>query len=135
MEQNQLNLSQFNINELKAYAYDEVVKINAASNNLKVLNQELAKRQQQGAVDAELVVAEPLNINIESYKHMEKKLSDLTVVELKSLAYDELARLEAAQSNLRVLNQEIGNRVQQTQQGSLTSAPDIQTNPAGSVSL
>jgi len=61
MEQNQLNLSQFNINELKAYAYDEVVKINAASNNLKVLNQELAKRQQQGAVDAELVVAEPLN--------------------------------------------------------------------------
>ena len=66
---------------------------------------------------------------------MEKKLSDLTVVELNSLAYDELARLEAAQSNLRVLNQEIGNRVQQTQQGSLTSAPDIQTNPAGSVSL
>lgn len=61
MEQNQLNLSQFNINELKAYAYDEVVKINTASNNLKVLNQELAKRQQQGAVDAELVVAEPLN--------------------------------------------------------------------------
>jgi hypothetical protein len=66
---------------------------------------------------------------------MEKKLSDLTVVELKSLAYDELDRLEAAQSNLRVLNQEIGNRVQQTQQGSLTSAPDIQTNTAGSVSL
>ena len=55
---------------------------------------------------------------------MEKKLSDLTVVELKSLAYDELARLEAAQSNLRVLNQEIGNRVQQaqqTQQGSFTA--------------
>lgn len=61
MEQNQLNLSQFNINELKAFAYDEVVKINAASNNLRVLNQELTKRQQQGAVDAELVVAEPLN--------------------------------------------------------------------------
>jgi hypothetical protein len=61
MEQNQVNLSQFNINELKATAYDEVVKINAASNNLRVLNQELAKRQQQGAVDAELVVAEPLN--------------------------------------------------------------------------
>ena len=61
MEQNRVNLSQFNINELKATAYDEVVKINAASNNLRVLNQELAKRQQQGAVDAELVVAEPLN--------------------------------------------------------------------------
>ena len=66
---------------------------------------------------------------------MEKKLSDLTVVELKSLAYDELARLEAAQSNLRVLNQEIGNRVQQAQQGSLTSAPEVQANPASSVSL
>jgi|LakMenE18May11ns_1017448.scaffolds.fasta_scaffold9668616_2 hypothetical protein len=63
MEQNQVNLSQFNINELKALAYDEVVKLNAASNNLRVLNQELAKRQQQGAVDAEPVVAEPQNNN------------------------------------------------------------------------
>ena len=61
MEQNQVNLSQFNINELKAYAYDELIKINVANNNLRILNQELAKRQQQGAVDAELVVAEPLN--------------------------------------------------------------------------
>lgn len=55
---------------------------------------------------------------------MEKKLSDLTVVELKSLAYDELARVEQAQSNLRILNQEISNRVQQaqqTQQGSFTA--------------
>jgi len=55
---------------------------------------------------------------------MEKKLSDLTVVELKSLAYDELARIEQAQSNLRILNQEIGNRIQQaqqTQQGSFTA--------------
>ncbi len=47
---------------------------------------------------------------------MEKKLSDLTIVELKSLAYDELSRLESAQSNLRILNQEIANRVQQSQQ-------------------
>ena len=47
---------------------------------------------------------------------MEKKLSDLTVVELKSLAYDELARIERSQSNLRVLNQEINNRAQQSQQ-------------------
>ena len=61
MEQNQVNLSQFNINELKAYAYDELIKINVANNNLRILNQELAKRQQQGAVDAEPVVAEPLN--------------------------------------------------------------------------
>ena len=47
---------------------------------------------------------------------MEKKLSDLTVVELKSLAYDELAKLETAQQNLRVLNQEIAKRVQEQQQ-------------------
>ncbi len=66
---------------------------------------------------------------------MEKKLSDLTVVELKSLAYDELARLEAAQSNLRILNQEIGNRAQQAQQGSLTPPSDASTSTAGSISL
>ena len=55
---------------------------------------------------------------------MEKKLSDLTVVELKSLAYDELTKLETAQQNLRVLNQEINKRFQeqqQTQQGTFTS--------------
>lgn len=55
---------------------------------------------------------------------MEKKLSDLTVVELKSLAYDELAKLENAQQNLKVLNQEINKRFQeqqQTQQGTFTS--------------
>ena len=55
---------------------------------------------------------------------MEKKLSDLTVVELKSLAYDELAKLEIAQQNLKILNQEINKRFQeqqQTQQGTFTS--------------
>jgi hypothetical protein len=56
---------------------------------------------------------------------MEKKLSDLTVVELKSLAYDELAKLESAQQNLRILNQEIAKRSQeqqqQVQQGTFTS--------------
>lgn len=72
---------------------------------------------------------------------MERKLSDLTIVELKSLAYDELARLEAAQSNLRILNQEIANRVQQiqqaqqTQQGTLTPTFEADPNAAGSVSL
>ena len=66
---------------------------------------------------------------------MEKKLSDLTIVELKSLAYDELARLEAAQGNLRVLNQEIANRSQQAQQGSLNSSVDASPSTAGSISL
>ena len=52
---------------------------------------------------------------------MEKKLSDLTVVELKSLAYDELAKLENAQQNLKILNQEINKRFQEQQQ---TQEPD-----------
>ena len=43
-------------------------------------------------------------------------LADLNIVELKSLAYDELARIDHSQSNLRVLNQEINNRAQQSQQ-------------------
>ena len=72
---------------------------------------------------------------------MERKLSDLTIVELKSLAYDELARLEAAQSNLRILNQEIANRVQQiqqaqqAQQGTLTPTFEADPNAAGSASI
>ena len=72
---------------------------------------------------------------------MERKLSDLTIVELKSLAYDELARLESAQSNLRILNQEIANRVQQiqqtqqSQQGTLTPTFEADPNTAGSASL
>jgi hypothetical protein len=72
---------------------------------------------------------------------MERKLSDLTIVELKSLAYDELARLETAQSNLRILNQEIANRVQQiqqaqqSQQGTLTPTFEADPNAAGSASL
>lgn len=36
-----------------------------------------------------------------------KKLSD---VEIKALAYDELARLELCQNNLRILNQELALR-------------------------
>jgi len=72
---------------------------------------------------------------------MERKLSDLTIVELKSLAYDELARLETAQSNLRILNQEIANRVQQiqqaqqSQQGTLTPTFEADPNVASSASL
>lgn len=67
---------------------------------------------------------------------MEKKLSELTIVELKSLAYDELARLESAQSNLRILNQEIANRVQQfQQQNNLTPSANTTTPEAGSVSI
>lgn len=47
---------------------------------------------------------------------MERKITDLTVVELKSLAYDELSKIELFQNNLRLLNQEISNRIQAQQQ-------------------
>ncbi len=43
-------------------------------------------------------------------------LANLTVVELKSLAYDNLTRIQQAQSNLQVLNQEIDKRIQAFQQ-------------------
>jgi hypothetical protein len=52
------------------------------------------------------------------------------VVELKSLAYDELAKIELAQNNIRILNQEITNRIQsQSQQttGDFTSPPTANT--------
>ncbi len=61
MEQNKVNVSELNINELKALAYDELVKINVANNNLRVLNQELSQRQQQGDSTASPVVVKPLN--------------------------------------------------------------------------
>jgi hypothetical protein len=54
---------------------------------------------------------------------MEKKLSDLNVVELKSLAYDELNRIEQSQANLRILNEEIYLRIQQFQQNQQTNLP------------
>lgn len=59
MEQNTINLSDLNIHELKALAFDEYVKINITNNNLAILNQELSKRQQAGVADAEPVYAKP----------------------------------------------------------------------------
>ena len=47
-EQKQITLADLNIVQLKAIAYDEIVKLNISQNNLRVLNQELSNRQQQG---------------------------------------------------------------------------------------
>jgi len=47
-EQKQITLADLNIVQLKAIAYDEIVKLNVSQNNLRVLNQELSNRQQQG---------------------------------------------------------------------------------------
>jgi|GEM_PF-5424112 hypothetical protein len=45
MEQNKIDLGQFNEVQLKALAYDELNKLEIAKNNLSILNQELANRQ------------------------------------------------------------------------------------------
>ena len=49
----------------------------------------------------------------------QKKISDLTVVELKSIAYDQMAQIENAQNNLKAINQELSARLNPTQ----TQAP------------
>ncbi len=46
---------------------------------------------------------------------MENQLSKFSVLELKALVYDELAKSEQAQSNIRILNQELRNRFQPAQ--------------------
>lgn len=51
-EQKQITLADLNIVQLKAIAYDEIIKLNIAQNNLRVLNQELSNRQQQGVEGA-----------------------------------------------------------------------------------
>ena len=37
-EQKQINLSDLTLVELKAFAYDEVVKLNFSQNNLRIIN-------------------------------------------------------------------------------------------------
>lgn len=40
-------------------------------------------------------------------------VSQLSDIQLKALAYDELAKLELAQANIRAINQELANRNKQ----------------------
>jgi hypothetical protein len=49
MEQNQINLSTVTDVQLKAFAYDELGKIEVAQANLRVINQELANRAKASA--------------------------------------------------------------------------------------
>ena len=60
---------------------------------------------------------------------MEKKLSDLSVVELKATAYDLLSQLQLIQHNLKVVNTEIENRFNQSNQSSVSPI----SNSGGSV--
>ena len=47
--QNQINLSQVSDIQLKAFAYDELSKIEVAQANLRVINQELSTRAKSAA--------------------------------------------------------------------------------------
>ncbi len=42
-----------------------------------------------------------------------RTLSDLTLVELKALAYDETLKIEQSRNNLQVINSEIANKLSQ----------------------
>ena len=58
-EQKQITLADLNIVQLKAIAYDEIIKLNISQNNLRFVNQELFNRQQQGVADAAPVTELP----------------------------------------------------------------------------
>jgi hypothetical protein len=58
-EQKQITLADLNIVQLKAIAYDEILKLNVSQNNLRFINQELFNRQQQGVADAAPVTELP----------------------------------------------------------------------------
>ena len=53
---------------------------------------------------------------MENQQQNQNPLINLSVIELKSLAYDNLTRIQQAQSNLQILNQEIDARIRSFQQ-------------------
>ena len=53
---------------------------------------------------------------MENQQQNQNPLTNLSVIELKSLAYDNLTRIQQAQSNLQILNQEIDARIRSFQQ-------------------
>jgi hypothetical protein len=53
---------------------------------------------------------------MENQQQNQNPLANLTVTELKSLAYDNLTQVQTAQSNLQILTQEINKRSQQPAQ-------------------
>jgi stress-induced morphogen len=61
---------------------------------------------------------------MENQQQNQNPMANLTVVELKSLAYDNLTRIQQAQSNLQVLNQEIDKRIQAFQQAQQQQQPN-----------
>jgi hypothetical protein len=64
---------------------------------------------------------------------MERQISELSVVELKALAYDQMAQLQQCQNNINVINQELAKRLSpQPQQSPPEPPPSVPTyTPVG----
>lgn len=59
---------------------------------------------------------------MENQQPNQNPLASLNVTELKSLAYDNLTRIQDAQSNLQILTEEINKRIQSFQQAQAQQA-------------
>lgn len=70
-----------------------------------------------------------LYIKNKGYVNMDKTLADLTVIELKALAYDQMAQLELVQNNLRFINQELNRRVSSNHPASSNLGPTQHQRP------
>lgn len=55
---------------------------------------------------------------------MQKQLKDFTDVELKSIAYDNLAQTEQCQLNIKAINQELASRSQTKQEPIIPESVD-----------
>jgi len=53
------------------------------------------------------------------------QINQLSDIQLKALAYDELGKIEQAQGNLRVINTELSNRAKAAQQGTVDNNPEV----------
>jgi len=64
-----MDITKLNVTELKALAYDQLVQIENAQNNLKILNAEIVTRQQEEAKAAEVSPDAPQTANSDSDKN------------------------------------------------------------------
>jgi|APGre2960657373_1045057.scaffolds.fasta_scaffold373920_2 hypothetical protein len=53
------------------------------------------------------------------------QINQLSDIQLKAIAYDELGKIEQAQANLRVINTELANRAKAASQTVVDNNPEI----------
>jgi hypothetical protein len=64
---------------------------------------------------------------------MERKLQELSVIELKALAYDTLAQLQILQNNMNIINQELNLRATPPPNQTSPVIPREPLSPSGTV--